>query len=325
MQSKYGFTLLSVADFGHWLKAQKVARTVLYIQQHHTYNPDYDDFTGRNHFELQRAMRNYHVANNGWMDIAQHFTIFPDGTLMTGRGLEHNPAGILGFNQNAICIESIGNFDTGGDDMRAEQREAILRGTAMLCQRFNVPVTHNRIVYHHWFDLRTGARRNGIGITKSCPGTGFFGGNKVLHAEEHFLPSVRALLKGQDSKTVPPVLKYGFVNADVLNIRDQPGTTGKIVNTCVLGAVLRIYEVCNGWYKISFRHEEWVNGKFVEDVRRGSVNADVLNVRSGPGTQFTRLDTVAKGEEVFIYAESNDWLRVSMEQRWVSKKYVDLG
>jgi len=59
-------------------------------------------------------MKNYHLSKS-FSDIAQHFTTFPDGTILTGRSLEKTPAGISGFNSNAICIENLGNFDSGAD------------------------------------------------------------------------------------------------------------------------------------------------------------------------------------------------------------------
>ena len=74
MKKKYGFTLLSPLEFETWIGQQAVARTVLYIQEHHTWSPSYVHFTNDNHFELQRGMQNFHKNVNGWMDIGQHFT-----------------------------------------------------------------------------------------------------------------------------------------------------------------------------------------------------------------------------------------------------------
>lgn len=325
MQQKFGFTLYTPAEFETWISQWNVARTVLYIQEHHTWSPNYVHFNGKNHFDLQRGMQNFHRNVNGWMDIGQHFSIFPDGMIVTGRNLEVSPACIFGFNANAICIENIGNFDTGGDTMRPEQRDAIVRVTAALCKRFNIPVNANRIVYHHWFDLRTGARTNGTGNTKTCPGTAFFGGNKVADAEKNFLPLVDAVLKGEKIRPATVrVLKYGAVTAEWLNIRNQPATQGRKINATPLGSVLRIYEEQNGWYRISASKQEWVSGKFVQDVKRATVNAAALNVRSGPGTNFNRVTALSQGEEVFIFAESGTWARISLEERWVSKNFLTI-
>jgi hypothetical protein len=67
-------------------------------------------------------MKNHHVNNNGWADIGQHFSIFPDGKICTGRNLESTPACIYGRNANAICIENVGYFDTGKDTMTTAQK-----------------------------------------------------------------------------------------------------------------------------------------------------------------------------------------------------------
>ena len=58
--------------------------------------------------------------------IAQHFTIFPNGKIVTGRSLANTTAiGIRGWNYNKICIEIYGNFDHGQDVMTNEQKQAV--------------------------------------------------------------------------------------------------------------------------------------------------------------------------------------------------------
>lgn len=324
MKKKFGFTLLTPTEFETWITQQNVARTILYVQEHHTWSPNYQHFTGKNHFELQKGMQNFHKNTNGWMDIGQHFSIFPDGMIVTGRNLELSPACIRGFNANAICIENIGNFDEGNDLMTGEHHEAILRVTAALCKWYRIPVNSDRVVYHHWFDLDTGARTNGSGKTKSCPGTAFFGGNSVSDAEHNFLPLVQRVLQGE----VPPpitVLKYGFVTADWLNVRDKPSAKGKKITATAFGSVLRIYAEQDGWYRISMSKHEWVSAKFVQEVQRATVNATALNVRSGPSTQYSKVGRLSKGEEVFIYEESGNWAKIAQEFRWVSKSYLTIG
>lgn len=323
MQKRFGFTLFTPEEFEGWIAQQNVARTVLYLQQHHTWAPSYVHFRGDNHFELQRSMQNFHRNSNGWMDIGQHFSIFPDGMVVSGRNLELSPACIFGFNAHSVCIENVGNFDRGGDTMRPEQREAIVRVTAALCRRFNIPITTDRIVYHHWFDLGTGNRTNGTGSTKSCPGTAFFGGNKVPDAEANFLPLVRELI--QTGQVPPPILKYGYVTAEWLNIRNQPSVRGRKLNATPFGSVLRIYEVQNNWYRISASKQEWVSANFVRDVTRATVaNTAILNVRSGPSTQFDVISTLLRNEEVFIFEEQGNWAKISVDERWVSKSFLHI-
>lgn len=323
METKYGFTLFSIEEFEQWIKNLNVARTILFVQEHHTYSPSYVHFNGANHLDLQKRMKNFHVNERGWNDIGQHFTTFPDGKIATGRSLENSPACISYRNSNAICIENLGNFDAGGDAMKDLQKNTIVRMTAALCKKFNVPVDVNHVVYHHWFDLGTGSRINPKS-TKSCPGTAFFGGNTEAAAISGFYPLVKAAISGASSgQPLPSMIKYGMVNADTLNIRSTPNAQATKLGTASMGAILRIYEMKEGWYRISNTKQEWVNGNYVKDVFRAKVNADILNIRTGPDATFNKIGTLEKGAEVFILKEENGWSQISLEEKWVASKYLD--
>lgn len=191
MNQKGQFLLFSRAEFKDWLLKQTIKRTISLIQNHHTWSPAYKDFNGSNHFTRLESMRSFHVNSRGFSDIAQNITTFPDGTIAVCRSLDVAPAGIKGANSNGICIEHFGNFDLGGDRMTEEHRKTILFINALLCFKFKLPLSTSAIVYHHWWDLNTGERKNGAGVTKTCPGTNFFGGNKVADAEAHFIPLVK--------------------------------------------------------------------------------------------------------------------------------------
>jgi uncharacterized protein YraI len=330
METKYGFTKFTIDEFENWLNKLSVARTIRYVQEHHTAIPGYAHFTGSNHFERQKSMRDFHVVTNGWSAIAQQFTTFPDGTIMTGRSMELTPSGIKGFNTHAICIEHFGNFDKGKDAMTKAHAETIVRMTAALCKKFSIPVDADHVVYHHWFDLSTGKRTNGTGSTKSCPGTDFFGGNKVADAEKNFLPLVKAALKKSGGnisvpENPPPVLRYAYVTVDTLNVRKGAGTSFEKVadrEPATLGAVLRVYKEKDGWLKISASMNHWVHGKYTAAAKRAIVNVDTLNMRTGPGTNFEKKGTLKRGDEIFIFAEENGWSRIGVEEKWVSSEFL---
>lgn len=336
METKYGFTKMTINEFEKWLAEIRVARTILKVQQHHTYSPGYGSFKGDNQLDLQRAMKNYHVNKNGWSDIGQHFSTFPDGSIVTGRSIETTPACIYGQNANSICMEHVGNFDKGGDIMTAEHRTTIIRMTAALCKKFGLSIDSNRIVYHHWYNLATGERNNGTKNNKSCPGTNFFGGNKVEDCEKHFLPLIAKQL-GLSGTGMAPTgiatnasdvpLKYVCVTGESLNIRKKPdGKSDKVTDRepALLGAVLRVFKVKDGWYKISSAKEHWVNGKYCHDVKLAKVNADTLNVRSGPGKGYPKIGSLKKGEEVFIEKTEKGWCELTMDERWVSEEFLTI-
>lgn len=328
METKYGFTKMTLSEFKTWLQNLRVSRTIVSIQQHHTYNPSYILFNKSNHFARQKAMKDYHINHNGWADIGQHFTIFPDGSVLTGRSIEKSPACIYGQNSNAICIENFGNFDKGGDTMTIAQKQNIIAVTALLCTKFNIPVSTDYMVYHHWFNLSTGARNNGTKNNKSCPGTNFFGGNKVSDCQNNFLPLVLAEISGTIKTDTSDVLKYVCVNTNTLNVRTQPNASSAKAPeraTVQLGAILRVYAEKDGWLKISNSDSRWVSARYTIDVQRAIVEANALNVRTGPDTSYPKTASLSKGEIVFIIEIRNDWCKIALEDKWVSKKYLTIN
>lgn len=191
MQQKNQFILFDdYIEFDQWLNQQNIKRTIKTIQIHHTWSPNYSHFKGNNHFQMVESMKQYHTTSAGMNDIAQQISTYPDGKIMVCRSFEKNPAGIKGQNTGAICIENIGNFDINGDVMTDKHRKAIIGIVASMCKKFNLTPNTNTIVYHHWFDLTSGRRNNGTYNNKTCPGTNFFGGNKVNNAANNFIPLV---------------------------------------------------------------------------------------------------------------------------------------
>ena len=123
------------------------------FQIHHTWKPEHSDFNGNNHMSLQDGMRNYHVNNNGWADIGQHITVFPDGIVVTGRDFNKDPVGISGHNKGAFMVEMIGNFDIGNDKLEDEQLKTVMLLTNYFIKR------DIKIVFHRDYSY------------KSCPGS----------------------------------------------------------------------------------------------------------------------------------------------------------
>ena len=183
--------MMRANDLISWLATFNQTRDINIIQNHHTYIPNYSHFKGNNHIQLCHSMEKYAINERGFDCIPQNITVFPDGNIVICRDLNKVPAGIKGANTKGICIENLGNFDIGGDIMTDNQREAIVMVNAVLVKHFNIKCDTNNIVYHHWYDIVSGDRKNGSGVTKSCPGTGFFGGNGISNAANTFIPLIK--------------------------------------------------------------------------------------------------------------------------------------
>lgn len=197
MKTQYGFTLVTIGEFESWLTQQKVTRKITVIQEHHTWSPSYKQFTGSNHFQLQKNMRDYHVNSAGYADIAQNFTVFPDGMICTGRSMNVAPAGCRGANTNGICIENLGNFDVGGDTMKATQKDVIVRMAAALLKKFKLS-PETGITYHAWWtdDGKSLGTYIASRSCKTCPGTAFFGGNTRASYDKNLKPLIVKAMNG---------------------------------------------------------------------------------------------------------------------------------
>lgn len=212
------FQSFDIAAFGEYITALNVKRKIKLVQLHHTYSPSYKNFTGSNHVELQSNMRSYHIKTNGWNDIGQHFTIFPDGVILTGRSLESNPAGIYGANTGAICIECIGNFDENGDTMTDAQKHAIAAAVKILLDKFGLSASAD-ITYHAWWTGRGKNLRDYVQgkSIKTCPGTNFFGGNSRAAYKKNLLPLVENYGKEENGMTLKSVTEINDIVWELTN------------------------------------------------------------------------------------------------------------
>lgn len=183
------FILLEPNEFETWLSMQAITRKINLVQMHHTFVPAYKHFKGDNHFQLCNSMEKAHLER-GFAEIAQNITTFPDGKIMICRSLDKVPAGIKGANANGICIENVGNFDSGNDTITTKQKNTLLSITKSFLTKFKLTANENTVVYHHWYDLTLGKRikKEGTGTTKTCPGTNFFGGNTLETFKANYLP-----------------------------------------------------------------------------------------------------------------------------------------
>ena len=285
MKTSNGFTLFEkTSEIGPWLKKQSVTRKVTRLQVHHMGLPSYSTWEKTDkkvfkdpHFGRTESLDSYGKTTWGSKSangkyIAQHFNVFPDGKITTGRSLNSNPIGITGWNTNAICVEIYGNFDKGQDTMTAAQKEAVIALFGELCKRFNITPGADTIRYHAWFtssgtylgDYKAGKSR------KTCPGTNFFGGNSMAKYKANFLPAIKKYIAGEEEEAKQEAKKefkqYIIrVTADTLNGRKGPGTNYDIVTKLYEGTAVTIIEENGNWLKAKMGY--WIHKNYVEFIR----------------------------------------------------------
>ena len=217
-EGNMAYRLIDVSEFRNYLDGLNITRRITVVQLHHTYSPSYSQFTGNNHMALHKSMRDYHVKTRGFADIAQTFTIFPDGKICTGRDINKAPAGIYGANSTGICIECAGNFDKGKDAMTEVQRSAIVGAVKILLDKFGLNAKTG-VTYHAWWS--EGGTNLGTYIAgksvKSCPGTGFFGGNTREAYEKNLMPLIESYGKEENDMTLKPVTEINDIVWELAN------------------------------------------------------------------------------------------------------------
>lgn len=302
MKTQNGFTLLETEkEFKEWLDKQHPTRKITRLQVHHMGLPDYSTWNNTDkrvygdNRELGRtkSLDSYGKATWNSSDghghyIAQHFNIFPNGKITTGRNLNSTPIGIAGWNTNAICIEIYGNFDKGQDIMTKEQKKAVIFVYALLSKKFNIPISSTYIRPHSWFtsggtclwNYYPGKSR------KSCPGTNFMGfGNTRKAFENNFYPLLKAYKYGEEvktsnettvaNKTIEDKKAYNVrakvIGCTTLNVRatrpDSNGNLGKVKFVLKKGEIVTIGYSLNGWVSVYTDTDYgFVNKKYLEII-----------------------------------------------------------
>ena len=208
----------------------------------------------------------------GMNDIAQHFTVYPNGKIVTGRSLNSNPAGISGWNSGAICVEIYGNFDKGHDVMKQAQKDAVIMLYGELCKKFKLTPSHSTIRPHAHFtsggtylgDYVAGRSR------KSCPGTNFMGIGNSKAAMTTFIGYVKSYMNGTPTTSTTTSNTVGVykVIVDELNIRQGPGTSYSVKGVVKKGEAYTITQLSGSWGKLK-SGAGWinVNAKYCTKVR----------------------------------------------------------
>ena len=256
MKKAYGFIEFeNISEFRTWLKKQKVYRTVTRLQVHHMWLPDYSCWAKDNALRRQKNTKDFHIHTNHWDDIAQHFSVYPNGHIVTGRSLNKTPIGIRGWNTNAICVEIYGNFDKGHDKMTAKQKEAVIGLYGELCKKFDIPVNSTHIRPHAWFT----AGGTYLGdyspsrSAKSCPGTNFMGIGNTKKAFVKFYQMIKDYMNGkkEEPKVEKPTSKYTTgvykVDTDDLNVREKATADSEKVGVVHKGDAYTITKVEGNW------------------------------------------------------------------------------
>ena len=138
--------------------------------------------------------------------------------------------------------------------------------------------------------------------------------------------------------------KTGYISGNLVNFRTGPGTGYRVIDKLGKGTELNVLSVGIDWYNVQVEKtgiSGYVYGKYVSlknpgstpppeppelpDLGdRGFINANGVNIRSGPSSDYDSIGTLDKGEPLSYEGAYNNWFKVSaLYARLVGWVYAD--
>ena len=135
------------------------------------------------------------------------------------------------------------------------------------------------------------------------------------------------------------------VTASYVNIRTGAGTNNTIKTVVPYGTKLTLISKSNGWYNVKLENGTtgWISGKYISTISNnqnsnqssntynnftpcnGKVTSYAnLNVRSGPGTNYTIKTRLIYGQVVKLTEKSNGWYKITLSNGsdgWVHSEW----
>ncbi|MED2754217.1 M15 family metallopeptidase [Bacillus thuringiensis] len=146
--------------------------------------------------------------------------------------------------------------------------------------------------------------------------------------------------KGAQNVVTPPPsndsVGIAYINGSNVNLRKGPGTGYGVIRQLGKGESYKVFGESNGWLNLG--GDQWIyndpsyiryTGGNVptpsqssnEGVGVVTIIADVLRVRTGPGTNYGIVKNVYQGEKYQSFGYRDGWYNVGGDQ-WVSGEYV---
>lgn len=217
----------------------------------------------------------------------------------------------------AVCLTTptlalTGVVDVGGSVLRV--RKTASTGSAILDQ-----LPHGKQVEivdtatNGWYGIRLGSVKGYVSAS-------------YIKLLEEAAPVVTAEVSAVSASAAQSESTYVKVTADALNVRTGPGTDYAVADELAQGKVVKVLGTQDGWYQIgsgyidaayteAATYEEALEQLYIRVVQ------GPLNIRSGPGTGYSKVGSLAKGRCVKVVSVQSGWYQI--EQGYVSAAYVE--
>lgn len=121
------------------------------------------------------------------------------------------------------------------------------------------------------------------------------------------------------------------ITGEIVNVREQPGTTYSIVTQIHQGETYDLLDRKGDWYKIKLSANQtgWIASWLAEQQTNAktvmaTVNTDTLNIRAEADATSSKIGVLHQGDQVKKIGEQNDWSQIEYqsEKAWVNSAYL---
>lgn len=136
------------------------------------------------------------------------------------------------------------------------------------------------------------------------------------------------------AKTVPLVTQVAIVNTSSLRLRSGPSTSHTTITFAPGGDYVLITGKSGAWYRVSYdlkqgyMHESYLKTYLAKNVELGygTVTADKVNLRSGPGTSYSSVAQAMSGERAYVIGFNQQWYKVICKAQvcYIRSDYLEL-
>lgn len=115
------------------------------------------------------------------------------------------------------------------------------------------------------------------------------------------------------------------VKADNVNMRARPDLSSEVVAQAKAEDRLSVVSVQDEWVEVvpPDTADAWVHRDFVKD---GLSTVSKLNLRAGPGINYSIVGTIGLGQPLTVRGQFGEWLKVAPSNTsvWISREFVDI-
>lgn len=125
-----------------------------------------------------------------------------------------------------------------------------------------------------------------------------------------------------------------FITANTLRLRSAPSTSSATLAYATTGEVTVLLGRSGDWYHVlynlqeGYMHSSHLNTTTVENVELGygKVNYAKVNMRTGPGTSYSRIGQSSKNDLCYIVGINKQWYKVIWNDQicYIRSDYLDL-